>query len=127
MTPGSDDAAPVAPVVSPRSPLSRASSADQTRETRPRPRSETKQAALKHPSRLPATPFHHWGDERPQQSSLHLGARIADVRPGHGRPRVDGRFLVVDGEKLWVKGVTYGTFAADEEGHEFGTPDIVDR
>ena len=34
-----------------------------------------------------------------------------DPRPAEGlRPRVSGRFLFVGDEKLWVKGVTYGTF-----------------
>jgi len=43
------------------------------------------------------------------------------------RPHVDGKFLAVGDERLWVKGVTYGTFAPDAEGHRFGTPDQVER
>jgi O-antigen biosynthesis protein len=31
-------------------------------------------------------------------------------RPITSRPKVHGKFLVADGEKLWVRGVTYGTF-----------------
>src|SRR5687768_14553495 len=36
-----------------------------------------------------------------------------------GSPRVSGRFLVVDGRRFWIKGVTYGTFRANEEGEPF--------
>lgn len=40
-------------------------------------------------------------------------------RPGDGRPRVDAKFLAVGDERLWVRGVTYGTFAPDEHGDHF--------
>src|SRR2546428_3948079 len=43
------------------------------------------------------------------------------------RPRAGGKFFYVSGEKLWVKGITYGTFALDAEGHETHFPDIVKR
>ena len=43
------------------------------------------------------------------------------------RPRTDGKFLVAAGEKLYVRGVTYGTFRADAEGHEFPARDVVSR
>jgi beta-galactosidase/beta-glucuronidase len=33
--------------------------------------------------------------------------------------RADGKFLSVGGEKLFVKGVTYGTFLPDDAGNEF--------
>jgi O-antigen biosynthesis protein len=45
--------------------------------------------------------------------------------PGAGRPRVDGKFLAVGEERLWLRGVTYGTFAPDERGHQYGTPQQV--
>jgi hypothetical protein len=35
------------------------------------------------------------------------------------RPSVRGKFLFVDKEKFYVKGVTYGTFAPDENGLQF--------
>jgi GT2 family glycosyltransferase len=35
------------------------------------------------------------------------------------RPRATGKFLSADGEKLLVKGVTYGTFRPDDAGNEF--------
>ena len=40
------------------------------------------------------------------------------VRAG-ARPEVRGKFIYVNGEKLYVRGVTYGTFAPDERGNEF--------
>ncbi len=35
------------------------------------------------------------------------------------RPTVDGKFLSVGGERFFVKGVTYGAFAPNSEGHQF--------
>jgi beta-galactosidase/beta-glucuronidase len=35
---------------------------------------------------------------------------------GGGGPQVDGKFLRVDGERFFVRGVTYGTFAETELG-----------
>lgn len=34
-------------------------------------------------------------------------------------PRVSGRFLTVNGERFWVKGVTYGTFRPNADGEPF--------
>lgn len=36
-----------------------------------------------------------------------------------GPPRVDGKFLRVNGERFWVKGVTYGTFGKNSEGEPY--------
>ncbi len=41
--------------------------------------------------------------------------------------RARGRFLYLGDQKLWVRGVTYGTFRPDEDGNEFGDPDSVAR
>jgi glycosyltransferase involved in cell wall biosynthesis len=35
------------------------------------------------------------------------------------RPTVHGRFLYVNGERFWIKGVTYGTFRPNEAGEPF--------
>ena len=35
------------------------------------------------------------------------------------RPRVAGKFLFVGGQKLYVRGVTYGAFRPDEKGNEY--------
>jgi glycosyltransferase involved in cell wall biosynthesis len=34
-------------------------------------------------------------------------------------PKTNGRFLYVRGQRFWVKGVTYGTFRANEDGEPF--------
>jgi GT2 family glycosyltransferase/sugar lactone lactonase YvrE len=49
---------------------------------------------------------------------------LPDVRPhapvpGRARVVADGKFLRVGGERLLVKGVTYGTFAPDADGYQF--------
>jgi beta-galactosidase/beta-glucuronidase len=38
------------------------------------------------------------------------------------RPEVEGKFLRVRGQRLWVKGVTYGTFPPNEQGEPFPEP-----
>src|SRR5690242_10702715 len=42
-----------------------------------------------------------------------------------GRVRVHGKFLVVDGEKFWVRGVTYGTFGPDGVSSGYPAPEVV--
>jgi GT2 family glycosyltransferase len=48
------------------------------------------------------------------------------VRDGE-RPEARGKFLWVGDRKLYVKGVTYGTFRPDELGREFHDPVRIDR
>ena len=43
-------------------------------------------------------------------------------RQGAG-PEVDGKFLRVDGERFYVRGVTYGTFAQSEKHGLFPRPE----
>jgi O-antigen biosynthesis protein len=43
------------------------------------------------------------------------------------RPRVTGKFLYAGDEKLWVKGVTYGTFWPGSDGSQYGDPKVVDN
>jgi GT2 family glycosyltransferase len=43
------------------------------------------------------------------------------------RPRVTGKFLYAGDEKLWVKGVTYGTFRPGSDGSRYGDPKVVDN
>ncbi len=43
------------------------------------------------------------------------------------RPRVDGKFLAVGDERLWVKGATYGTFRPNARGGEYRDPGVVER
>src|SRR5205823_3988083 len=42
-------------------------------------------------------------------------------------PRVEGKFFFVGDEKLYVRGVTYGTFRPNEQGEEFPPLKIVNR
>ena len=43
------------------------------------------------------------------------------------RPVVRGKFLFVGDTKYWVKGVTYGTFGPDADGHPFPGPAQAER
>ena len=43
------------------------------------------------------------------------------------RPSALGKFLFEGGRKLWVRGVTYGTFAPSRDGSPFPLPDQVER
>ena len=43
------------------------------------------------------------------------------------RPRVTGKFLSAGDRKLYIRGVTYGTFRLDEAGHEYGRPEDVEQ
>ena len=52
----------------------------------------------------------------PSASKSHFSSPISRK---FSRPSVHGRFLLVDGRRFWVKGVTYGSFAANAEGEPF--------
>ena len=54
----------------------------------------------------------------PHQSSLGYGLE---------RPVVRGKFLYCGDRKLWVRGISYGTFRPDEHGSEFHDPDRIER
>jgi GT2 family glycosyltransferase len=43
------------------------------------------------------------------------------------RPRVAGKFLYAGADKLWIKGVTYGTFRPDAHGFNYPGPEVVRR
>jgi GT2 family glycosyltransferase len=43
------------------------------------------------------------------------------------RPRVEGKFLFLGDEKLWIRGVTYGTFRPDDNGMQYPPPEQVAR
>jgi O-antigen biosynthesis protein len=43
------------------------------------------------------------------------------------RPIVKGKFLYVNGEKFYIKGVTYGTFAPDENDSQFPPAAVVEE
>src|SRR5262245_53402155 len=43
------------------------------------------------------------------------------------RPQVQGKFLFVGDDKLWIRGVTYGTFRPDTDGNEYQDPETVEQ
>ena len=46
--------------------------------------------------------------------------------PARGRVHTAGKFLRIDDEKFWVKGVTYGTFRGEDEGGGYPAPHVVE-
>src|SRR6184192_923313 len=49
----------------------------------------------------------------------------APAHPQFRRPRVEGKFLYLDAEKFFVRGVTYGSFPPNSRGYEFPEPPEV--
>src|SRR5215213_2464854 len=43
------------------------------------------------------------------------------------RPEARGKFLFAGDEKLWIRGVVYGTFRPDELGVQFPEPSVVNQ
>ncbi len=43
------------------------------------------------------------------------------------RPEIRGKFLFVDNQKYWIRGVTYGTFRPLEDGTQFPEPERVQQ
>src|SRR6267143_176140 len=41
------------------------------------------------------------------------------------RPSVQGKFIFLGQQKLYLRGVTYGTFRPDSQGDEFPSPEMV--
>ena len=58
---------------------------------------------------------------------------IVDVSLAHtatlglDRPHAQGKFLFVGDTKLWLRGVTYGTFRPDADGNEYHDPETVEH
>jgi len=50
------------------------------------------------------------------------GGRVNGTLP---RPTLSGKFLQLAAERFWVKGVSYGTFAPDADGHHFPAPSRI--
>ena len=63
-------------------------------------------------------------------SSTEQESELSLVEPSLAyseRPVVRGKFLFAGNEKLWVKGVTYGTFRPGEDGSQFPDQETVQR
>ena len=54
---------------------------------------------------------------------ITLDPSSIDVSP----PLVGGKFIFTGGKKLYIRGVTYGTFQGDEGGAGYPSPEIVER
>jgi len=72
-----------------------------------------------------ASPSRHHSDPPaapPAPRLAFVATPLVGPRPSaHGpRPRVDGKFVAVGDERLWLAGVTYGTFAPGEDGAPYG-------
>jgi GT2 family glycosyltransferase len=63
---------------------------------------------------------------RTAKDTTPVDASASPARPD-ARPRIDGKFLRVGDRRFWVKGATYGTFAPDDEGHNFPPPPRVEE
>ncbi len=48
-------------------------------------------------------------------------------KSGSSRPRAEGKFLYLGDRKLWIRGVTYGTFRPDVHGNEHPDPHLVEQ
>jgi len=63
--------------------------------------------------------------------TTHVLQRSPFPEPAHPpaaqRPRALGKFFYVGGRKLYVRGVTYGTFRPDAEGNQYGPTDQVEQ
>ena len=59
-------------------------------------------------------------------------AQAISLSPKHApapdqRPKALGKFLYAGNEKLWVRGVTYGTFRPGADGIEYPEPEVVQK
>jgi len=54
---------------------------------------------------------------------------LSSVRQGAAshRPRARGKFLYVDDDKFWIRGVTYGAFRPDQDGNEYRDLEVIER
>jgi GT2 family glycosyltransferase len=71
----------------------------------------------------PAPPLR---DPVPAETSVPRRLQPVPGQEVRRRPRATGKFLEADGQRLWVRGVTYGTFAPGPDGSQFPPPGVVD-
>lgn len=78
--------------------------------------------AMSHPSQFPPI------CQKTGSSASLQKFNSVPLRPfSSDRPQVKGKFLYVGLEKLWIRGVTYGTFRPDVSGNEFHDQKAVER
>src|SRR3989442_13066556 len=56
-----------------------------------------------------------------------IGPNIVPALAVDAPPSARGKFLFAGDDKLYVRGVTYGTFRPNEDGDEYPAVDIVER
>jgi len=66
-------------------------------------------------------------DEMLPTTTDQLAAVVSGPFMADARPHLRGKFIFVGDEKLYVRGVTYGTFRPREDGHEYPDPAVVER
>ena len=67
----------------------------------------------------------HWPESQLARLGRLESRRL--VRPKTNQTVVDGKFLRLNGERFWIKGVTYGSFALNDEGEPFPPfPQLLD-
>jgi GT2 family glycosyltransferase len=72
-------------------------------------------------------------EQRPRRDRVAAGDRppqppaAAKRRTERQRPEVDGKFLAIGDERLFVRGVTYGTFQPAPDGTQYPPPAMVQR
>ena len=54
-------------------------------------------------------------------------APAVQIKKKKVRPTVKGKFIMLGDEKIYLKGVTYGTFAPDEHGLQFPQAEVIER
>jgi O-antigen biosynthesis protein len=64
--------------------------------------------------------------EAVQMATVEVSPTLTD-KLSACRPQVQGKFLFVGDEKLWIRGVTYGTFRPDADGNEYRDPETVEH
>jgi GT2 family glycosyltransferase len=67
------------------------------------------------------------GTDQPFRTGIQGRSSTSSANCGFQRPKVAGKFLYLGNEKLWVRGVTYGTFRPDANGDEYPAPAMVER
>src|SRR6478672_13087241 len=62
-----------------------------------------------------------------EKPATPTAAGIIEYTPVLARPHVRGKFIYVCDRKLYLRGLTYGTFRPDERGDQYPSPDLVER
>ena len=67
------------------------------------------------------------GAAKIRSSRRVIPARVNGSAGRHGRPEVRGKFIYAEGEKLYLRGATYGTFTPNSLGEDYPEQAVVER